>query len=66
MTQVEAGYVRTDDGNYLVQLPTGNAFGFVLADDDQTWDFPPCRGWELVPEDEVPEDVKERLGWLLE
>jgi hypothetical protein len=60
------GFVRTPDGQYFVQLPADNGWGFVLADDDQTWDFPPVREWELVPAEEVPAAERERLGWLLE
>jgi hypothetical protein len=60
------GYVRTPEGDYFVQLPANNPRGFVLADDDQTWEVPPFDSWQLVPEADVPEADRERLGHLLE
>jgi len=61
------GYVRTSCGTVLLQLPADNIWGFVLADDDQVW--PGGFGWESwepIPDSEVPEDVRQRLHWLLE
>jgi len=61
------GYVRTRSGTILLQLPDDNPWGFVLADDDQSW--PGGFGWEEwepIAEREVPEDVRQRLHWLLE
>lgn len=58
-------------GKVLVQLDDDNPyneFGFVLADDDQTWDGGMGSGmkqWEAVPESEVSEEDRERLGWML-
>ena len=64
-----AGYVRTTDGRYLVQLPDDvSRWGFRLYDDDQSWDggIGVATEWTLVSESEVPEADRERLGWLLE
>jgi hypothetical protein len=61
------GYVRTRSGSILLQLPADNPWGFVLADDDQAW--PGGFGWESwepLADDEVPEEDRERLHWLLE
>jgi hypothetical protein len=61
------GYVRTRSGSILLQLPAANHWGFVLADDDQTW--PGGFGWESwepIADSEVPEDIRQRLHWLLE
>lgn len=58
-------------GKVLVQLDDDNPyneFGFVLADDDQTWDGGMGSGikqWAVVPESEVSEEDRERLGWML-
>ena len=61
-------YVRTDDGVFLVQIYHDGVFGFALADDDQVWPggIGAASSWEVVPETEVPEDVRRRLGWLLQ
>jgi len=61
-------YVRTTDGKYLVQVSDANAWGFVLADDDQSWPggFGVAASWEAVPSNCVPADVRERLEYLLE
>jgi len=61
------GYVRTRSGSILLQLPAANHWGFVLADDEQTW--PGGFGWEeweAIPDQEAPPEVRERLHWLLE
>ena len=61
------GYVRTGSGSILLQLPAANPWGFVLADDDQSW--PGGFGWESwepMADGEVPEDVRQRLHWMLE
>lgn len=60
-----AGYVRTQYGDYLVQLPANNVWGFTLHSDDQSW--PGGFGfteWELVSVHDVPETDRERLDWL--
>ena len=61
------GYVRTRSGSILLQLPAANHWGFVLADDEQSW--PGGFGWEeweAIPDQEAPPEVRERLHWLLE
>jgi hypothetical protein len=61
------GYVRTRSGAFLLQLPAANHWGFVLADDEQSW--PGGFGWEeweAIPDQEAPPEVRERLHWLLE
>lgn len=63
------GYVTDGRGNYLVQLSADNQFGFVLADDDQTWPGGFGAGfaqWHAVDADAVPPEDRERLGWLLD
>ena len=47
-------YVETDTGEILVQLPADNQWGFLLADDDQTWDGGfgcGATSWKPLPED---------------
>lgn len=67
---IPRGYVLTDLGQILVQLPAENQWGFVLADDDQTWPggFGIARGWELLAGDDprITEADRERLSWLIE
>jgi hypothetical protein len=61
------GYVRTRSGSILLQLPAANHWGFVLADDKQSW--PGGFGWEeweAIPDQEAPPEVRERLHELLE
>jgi hypothetical protein len=61
------GYVRTRSGSILLQLPAANHWGFVLADDEQSW--PGGFGWESwepIADSEVPEDIRQRLHGLLE
>lgn len=58
----------TDGERFLVQLPDDNQWGFVLADDDQTWAGGFGSGmttWRAVATSEVPEEDRERLEWLL-
>lgn len=70
MANVKAGYVVTEDGTVLVQLPADNAHGFELCDDDQSWPggLGVAASWELVADDDprVTDDDRERLGWLLD
>ena len=67
-----AGYVRTDEGNFLLEIPDPDSrWGFYLCSDDQSWDggfdaVPNGQGWDAVPDDEVPEDVRELLGPILD
>ncbi len=65
--KVKAGYVKTNDGSYYVQTPEDNQWGFSLHSDDQSWPGGFGLGeWELVDENDVPEPVKEELGFILE
>jgi hypothetical protein len=64
---MHVGYVRTRTGSILLQLPAANHWGFVLADDEQSW--PGGFGWEeweAIPDQEAPPEVQERLHGLLE
>jgi len=61
------GYVRTRSGEFLLQLPAANHWGFVLCDDELSW--PGGFGWEEwepIADSEVPEDIRQRLHWMLE
>lgn len=62
------GFVRTDDGRFLVQLPADNGWGFSLHDDGQEWPggFGAAGEWVAVSTDAVPDDEQDRLGWILE
>jgi len=64
---MHVGYVRTRSGSVLLQLPAANHWGFVLCDDELSW--PGGFGWEEwepIADSEVPEDIRQRLHWLLE
>jgi hypothetical protein len=68
---IKAGYVVTEDGTVLVQVPdVSSPWGFHLADDDQTWDggHGIASSWELVADDDsrISDSNRERLGWILE
>lgn len=69
-TTIEAGYVVTQDGTVYVQLPADNQWGFVIADDDQTWEggFGLNGSWELAAENDprITDEDRERLSWLLD
>ena len=66
--QVPTGFVKTSDGTWLVQKPADNQWGFVLCDDDQSWDggVGIATSFELVAQNKVPKKVREELGWLLD
>jgi hypothetical protein len=67
--QVDAGFVRDAQGNYFVQLPDDNQWGFSICDDDQTWPGGlggPSSPWKLVDADEVPAADRDRLAWILD
>lgn len=69
MATIKKGFVTDGNGNYLVQLPSNSQWGFCLASDDQSWEGGLGSGFksfELVPEDQVPVEDRERLGWLLD
>ena len=66
--KIHCGYVIDDNGNVYLQLPADNGVGFVICDDDQTWDFPPFNSWEPVDDDDprVTDTDRERLQWILD
>jgi hypothetical protein len=68
VTALHRGYVRTERGSVLVQLPDDTTFGFSLHSDDQSW--PGGLGvdseWEALNESDVSAQDRARLGWLLE
>lgn len=68
---IPAGYVLTDDGLILVQVPDPDSrWGFYLADDDQSWDggFGIAGKWELLSADDprISADDHERLDFMLD
>lgn len=67
--EVYKGYVRTNTGKVLVQIPDPEShWGFYLADEEQSWDGGlgiTASAWEVISESEVSEEDKERLGWIL-
>lgn len=67
---IPKGYVLTNRGTVLVQLPADNRWGFLLADDDQTWEggLGAATSWDLIAADDprISAADHERLDWLLE
>lgn len=71
MNATAIGYVITDRGAVLVQVPDPSSrWGYFLADDDRTWDggFGVASKWELVPDDDprIRDEDRERLGWMVD
>ena len=66
-----AKYVRTENGDYLLQVESEVLFprwGFALVDDDGLtyeggFGFSP---WRVVPDEEVPADVRQRFESIIE
>jgi hypothetical protein len=70
-TKIHTGYVLTDDGSILAQIPDeSNRWGFYLADDDQTWDggIGVASSWEPLADDDarITDDDRERLQWVID
>lgn len=67
--EVYKGYVRTNTGEVLVQVPDPESYwGFYLADEEQSWDGGLgilASAFEAISESEASEEDKERLGWIL-
>ena len=61
-------YVRDSNQNYFVAGVY--CYGFALFTENQTfpWGFGATANnwWEIVPENEVPEEIKKKLEWLFE
>jgi len=68
---MNAKYVRTKDGLYLLQVESEILFprwGFALYDDEQCWPggFGIANEWTAVPDSEVPEDIRRKLELVRE
>lgn len=63
-----AGYVLTEQGTYLVQVPTDNEWGFTLYSASGSWPggFGVASSWKAVKESDVPKKIRDRLGWMLD
>jgi hypothetical protein len=64
------GYVLTDKGDILVQVPEDNQHGFSLCSDDQTWPggFGIAQSWEALKDDDprITADDHENMDWILD
>jgi len=69
------GYVKLSNGNFAVQIPNNNSsYGFYLTmayedGSSQSWDGGigiGAESWEIISPEEVPENIKNLLEWLLE
>jgi hypothetical protein len=67
---IKAGYVLTDDGTILVQVPDPESrWGFKIHDDDRTWDGGfGLAGWISLADDDprITDADRARLGWILQ
>ena len=64
---VQKTYVTDGQGNFFVQLPDSNQWGFSLFDDELSWPggFGICNdGFFAVTPDQVPQEDRDRLDWL--
>lgn len=66
------GYVQADTtGEYFVQIPDDNQWGFTLCGEDQSYpggfDAAP-NGTRFIPvaRENVPPEIDESLGWILD
>jgi hypothetical protein len=68
--RLHVGYVITESGLVLLQVPDDSRWGFHLCDDDQSWDggFGVASSWEAVRDDDprITEEDRERLEPILE
>ncbi len=65
---VFAGFVVTPEGEYFIQRPADNQWGFELLSADQSWPggIGAARSWKAVARESVPPEVEEELGWILD
>lgn len=67
--RLHKGYVETENGTILVQIPNpGSAWGFYLSDGDQSWNG--GLGWgSWTPirsdDDRISDDERDAMGWML-
>jgi hypothetical protein len=64
------GYVLTNTGRVMVQLPDDGAHGFALADGEQYWPggLGAAQEWEALRDDDprITEGDRQQLQWLLD
>ena len=62
------GFVITPEGEYFIQRPADNQWGFELLSADQSWPggIGAARSWKAVARESVPPEVEEELGWILD
>lgn len=75
MKSVELCYVKLDNGEFMVQIPDPDSkWGFYLITSDDGFDTSSFDGgfgcgslsWVPVWFNEVPEEVKNRLQWIID
>jgi hypothetical protein len=66
--RLHRGYVRTESGKILVQVPDGSPWGFSLLSDDQSWPggVGIARSWKPISKKSVSAKKRAELGWILE
>lgn len=71
MSTLHFGYVLTDEGEVLIQVPDENTqWGFYLTDGDQSWDggVGVSEGWEALKRNDrrITEDERAKLEWVFD
>lgn len=59
------GYVITDRHEWYVHGPIADRWGLIDEEEAYVDGWPVARQWVAVPDDQVPHDVRARLGWIL-
>lgn len=63
------GWVVDDaTGEVYLQLPSDEGLGFVIADGDQTWQFPPFDSWTAIADDDsrITDQHRHDMEWILD
>jgi len=70
VSKIHTGYVLTESGSILLQLPDENQWGFTLCDDDSSWPggFGIASDWEPLEDDDprITAMVHEALDFFLD
>ncbi len=68
MDMIFKGFVVTPSGEYFVQRPALNQWGFELVDSDSSWPggIGAAKKWTAVAREDVPPEVEDSLGWILD
>jgi hypothetical protein len=62
------GFVLTDRGEFMIQRPAQNQWGFELVNQEGSWPggIDAASQWTAVSRDSVPPEIEAYLGWILD